>query len=495
MYAYRGRRMSHADNGTIGFKSLMITNEKILALFDFFRHRKGNIGLLLGLSILFFGQQTTSYFQNLSAVKEQAIENARQNIDYLSEEDAPIALKLENMESIEKFNKYLSKDTIYFRSLGIHDASGHNLFRYIKSNHPTDSLRFTFTMQDSAEGLFLVEDYIIYSKKIIDESEGKILGKALIAYSIEEKHKELNYSFLLTGTLFGCILILILITMIKSSYKIYRSEKELAKKNLMLKDSIGQIQTAQDQLIQSEKLSAIGLMVAGIAHEINTPKASISNYGIVLNRKISKIAKSEDWMFIKETCKNIEEEILPAIELCSERIGTIVDSLLNFTRIDHKEMQFSNISKIVEGVLIILKSQNRNQVLIVNNIDSSISFVCYRGQLSQVFMNIISNAIQAILMDNPERKDGVVKLNAEIINTNLIIRIQDNGPGMSESIRKKIFDPFFTTKPVGKGTGLGLSISYDIIKKHNGFIECRSEPGVGTEFIITIPDRRIHQTT
>ncbi len=193
-------------------------------------------------------------------------------------------------------------------------------------------------------------------------------------------------------------------------------------------------------------------------------------------------------------------KILNSMEMGAERISEIVLSLRNFSRLDEAERKSVDIHEGLENTLLILQSRLKNNVeypaiQIIRNYGVLPFVECYAGQLNQVFMNIISNAIDALGNYNNQRTSAEINLNpnkiwitTEIIGANCVIRIADNGSGMTEEVRKRLFDPFFTTKPVGKGTGLGLSISYQIIvEKHGGTLKCLSEIGQGTEFVIEIP--------
>jgi len=181
----------------------------------------------------------------------------------------------------------------------------------------------------------------------------------------------------------------------------------------------------------------------------------------------------------------------------AERIREIVLSLRNFSRLDEAECKKVDIHAGLDSTLMILRSRFKlksdcSEIQIIKEYGQLPLVECYAGQLNQVFMNIIANAIDALEESVVDRKaidNPKIRICTEITEQQqVIIRIADNGPGICEDIRKRIFDPFFTTKAVGKGTGLGLSISYQIVvAKHKGQLECHSQPGQGTEFVISIP--------
>jgi len=276
------------------------------------------------------------------------------------------------------------------------------------------------------------------------------------------------------------------------------------------------LKQAQMHLVQSEKMSSLGQMMAGIAHEINNPVNFI--YG--------NLQPANDYFrdligLIKhyQTCYPDPEEelqdhidtldiafmtedafkLLDSLKIGADRIRKIVLSLRNFSRLDESETKAVNLHEGLDSTLLILQSKIRDdagdtEIEIIKDYGYLDTVECYPSQLNQAFMNILSNAIDA-LYDNIEAHPEAVTVPPRIyIQTELgpddaaIIQIADNGPGIPEAIRTKLFDPFFTTKPVGKGTGLGLSISHEIVvEKHQGSISCVPRPDGGTCFVIKIP--------
>jgi len=251
---------------------------------------------------------------------------------------------------------------------------------------------------------------------------------------------------------------------------------ELYKKNTEtvqeLKQTLAQLKETQLQLINSEKMASLGQLVAGIAHEINTPVASIKSNNEMLSKLASRIEQN-DVKEMFDQINNIDKEAI-------ERISKIVVSLKKFVRLDEAELQEADINKEIDLTLEIIRHETKNKVEIEKHYGQIPVIKCYPNMLNQVFTNILVNACQAI-----ENK-GKITITTDCSDNNLVIKIKDDGCGIPKENLDKIFLAGFTTKGVGVGTGLGLAICKKIIDKHNGEIRVNSEIGKGSEFIITL---------
>lgn len=321
---------------------------------------------------------------------------------------------------------------------------------------------------------------------------------------------------------------------VENQLKLRSLQQTLKEKNFLLEQTVEQLKKTQTQLVQNEKMASLGQLVAGIAHEINNPVNFIQGNISYVNTYVWDLLE-----LIKQyqkalpnppaTLKEFEEEIdldflpqdlqkiLNSMQVGSERIQNIVRSLRNFSRLDEAKLKKVDIHEGIESSLMMLQhrlfsQEGQPKVQIIKNYDAMLPKVeCYAGEINQVFINILSNAIDALTVPekifqqnqssasletqktpqewNPQCILPKIEISTELLNSEQVqITITDNGPGIPDRIKQRLFDPFFTTKPVGYGTGLGLSISYQtIVEGHQGEIFCESMPGQGATFKIILP--------
>jgi len=291
-------------------------------------------------------------------------------------------------------------------------------------------------------------------------------------------------------------------------------EQRVLERTHKLTEALQELKQAQVQLIQSEKMSSLGQMVAGIAHEINNPVNFI--YGNLdyatkyaqdllslvalyqqeyphLSPNIQQKIESIDLEFLQDDFP----KILESMRMGTQRIRQIVLSLRNFSRLDEASKKPADLHEGIDSTLLILNNRLKQGIEVIKQYGELPLVECHPAQINQVFMNLLSNSIDALLESNQNHSKRITIRTERVGHDRVCIAIADNGPGIPASIQDKLFDPFFTTKPVGQGTGLGLSICYDIVKKHQGEIriqrDSRSDPygnrPQGAEFQVFLPIR------
>jgi signal transduction histidine kinase len=283
--------------------------------------------------------------------------------------------------------------------------------------------------------------------------------------------------------------------------KVHARTQELAHANDELRGAMGRLKDTQAQLVHSEKMASLGQLVAGVAHEINNPlnfvvngvgplKEAIGDVLEVLERSRSLGSLSEaDRRCLAELEEEVDlvgsvdcvSDLMGAIEEGARRAAVIVQHLRSFSRLDEAELKRANIHDGIEGSLSLMRPRLRDRIEIVREFGDVPEFDCRPAHLNQVFMNLLSNAEQAI-----EGK-GTITIRTGVEGKRIFVEVADTGCGIDEQNLDRIFEPFFTTKDVGRGTGLGLSISFGIVESHNGSIEVQTEKGKGSTFTVWIP--------
>jgi two-component system NtrC family sensor kinase len=307
--------------------------------------------------------------------------------------------------------------------------------------------------------------------------------------------------------------------------KVEERTQAVRQKNIALKDTLQQLKHTQSQLIQNEKMSSLGQLIAGIAHEINNPVNFIYGnlkYTDDYTQELLSLLQlyQKYYPYPEPEIQNAQQEadieyltedlpkMLTSMKIGADRIREIVLSLRIFSRLDEAEFKTADIHEGIDSTLLILQhrikfqsvdakqlvDRHRPEITVIKEYGKIPKIQCFAGQLNQVFMNILANAIDALeeAFYNGLCPEPIIRISSTQVNENAVVCIADNGTGIPEEIQSLLFDPFFTTKSVGKGTGMGLSISYQIItEKHRGSLRCISSPGQGTEFVITIPIREV----
>jgi signal transduction histidine kinase len=415
------------------------------------------------------------------------------------------------------------------------------------------------TLHDGITRTFLEksEDYPEGAQQVvvpIRTERQKILGAIILEYTplYEEAIAEANHSIVSTTTIsFICVALAILLGILisKSISRPIQAVTQVAQQvteesnfdlqaPITTQDEVGTLSSSINQLInrvkqlleeqkvatareatliQSEKMSNLGRMVAGIAHEINNPVnfiyGNLSQANEYMNDLFALIHTYETTLpsppvAVQQKAEEIDREFLEedapklvqSMKVGAERVRQIVLSLRNFSRLEESEARPLDLHECLDSTLLILSNRIKKGITVERNYSDLPMVEGFSGSLYQVFMNILSNAIDALEDYNTQQTSEEIRTNPSAIRiwTELIqqqwvaIHVADNGPGMNEEIRAQLFEAFFSTKPSGKGTGLGLSISYQIVvEKHGGKLYCHSSPGKGTEFVIEIP---IHQS-
>jgi two-component system NtrC family sensor kinase len=282
-----------------------------------------------------------------------------------------------------------------------------------------------------------------------------------------------------------------------------KADEELSRKNLRLNEAFAALKRSQAKVLHQEKMASIGQLAAGVAHEINNPIGFISSNLSTLGKYLSRI---EAFLAVQSECiaagappeqvesvrqqqaglkidyilKDLEDLVRESME-GAERVRSIMADLKGFSRMDESEYKQADLNECLRSAINITWNEIKHKAILKKELGEIPTTRCYPRQMNQVFMNLLVNAAHAI------EDRGIITVRSREEDGYVCFSVTDTGRGIPEANLNRIFEPFFTTKGAGKGTGLGLSITYDIVKKHNGEITVRSEPGKGTEFTVRIP--------
>ncbi len=290
--------------------------------------------------------------------------------------------------------------------------------------------------------------------------------------------------------------------------KVKERTEELENANDTLNVTLTNLKDTQSQLVDAEKMAALGQLTAGIAHEINNPinfvTSNIKPLELDINDLKEIITKYENIDFDKDVKQQVEEieafkkqididfvnneisSLLSGISEGAKRTAEIIRSLRNFSRVDETDMKPIDLNEGLQSTLVLVRNSLPDNLTVIKEYGNLPKVDCLPGKINQVFMNLVTNAIQAIKTKEEQRAEEFLTIRTWYEDQQVKISIKDSGIGMTEEVKHRIFEPFFTTKDIGEGTGLGLSIVFSIIEKHKGHIEVISKPNEGTEFIITL---------
>lgn len=373
-----------------------------------------------------------------------------------------------------------------------------NAMDLLKNNYQFQSKYFS-TIKDYRSALKYYRLYSAMKDSIYNEESSKRIQEIQTKYEIEKKESEIELlrrdrdiqalrieqqTTVRNSLIGGSGLLLILAIVIFNRYRI----KSKANKDLEL--AMQQLQDTEQKLILKEKMASLGNLVAGVAHEINTPIGAVNSASDVSRRAIENIerefGRAEESNPLRKNQKllkgfNILKENNVVSLTASKRICSIVQSLKSFARLDEAEFQTADIHSGLDSTLTLMHHRYKNRVEVIKDYGDIPQIECYPNQLNQVFMNLFVNADDAIV------EKGKVKIKTYTDVNWIYIKISDTGRGIPRENLNKIFDPGFTTKGVGVGTGLGLSICYSIIEKHKGMITVKSKVDKGTEFTVALP--------
>ncbi len=443
-------------------------------------------------------KQNPSGISDALQLEEQLMTNM-QSLVLAKEEKKALEIKIKEYKSLAESLSNKGEFATAAKYYQLYIQAQEKLYLMEKKSY-FDSLRTTFKIEANAE---LIDKLKVQKEKqeLEIESQKAEISKAALLKNV-----------LLIGLVVTVGLVILFYWLFTSKRK---SHKQVVQTLVQLDDAHQKLKSTQTKLVESEKMASLGQLTAGISHEFNNPLNFISSniYPLKLNINDLKnlFSKYEEWKKaddLKTFLANLDAEkeeldfdflweeilaLLNGIDEGSNRIAELVNGLNQFVRLDEDTVKRINIHEGINTTLLLMKNNLKSGIQVKKEFDNALPEIdCYPGALNQVFMNILTNAIQAIeKKSNGNGINGLAEkeiiIATKIENEEVKISIKDTGNGIPDDIKGKIFDPFFTTKQVGEGTGLGLSIAFGVIERHHGKIEVISQPDEGSEFLITLP--------
>jgi len=486
-------------------------------------------------NILFAGMEPT---ENIIALKGSEIEIRALYLQAkkLWDEQQSVVAALKKQSDLQNMNIAAQNDSI-FQMKSIIDSNNLKIQRQILSLTQKDSISNALNTRINRQHSELQSSLSLTKKIMAERNAGETiirsqdstievqinlsesLTKSILKKQQEllDRNRELNEkenkiqrqgNWLIFSISISLIIISVILIVLRAYVLIKRSKQKIAEQKDELQNTLVQLQATQQQLIQSEKMASLGIFIAGIAHEINNPLNFIST-GVeglektihkveVLNNELNKLTKAsqpEDIIRLLDLKDEIKfqrtmeasPKILENIKTGINRTVAITNGLRLYARMDKEDKCFYDINQVVETALLLVKPQINAQIAIEVNLGNLPELMIFPGKLSQVIVNILSNAIDAIKNADTSNEKPKIGIQTKIIKNTVFIEISDTGTGIPNEILTKLFDPFFTTKPVGKGTGLGMSISQSIVESHKGKIYATNNLEKGATFTIEIP--------
>lgn len=493
----------------------ILLNEKYLSSLNdrtdigFVDQSKNKVSLILFSKVLNSGGKLVGYFEQIIDLKEMFLSKIRSRLKIesflISENKTILTASRTEFSKIKLSNKKITDDKmIDFNLAGqnygfiLHPISWDRSKFFIGLGTPKKdsqailkNVNIAFVTVISVVSLFLILTILITTNWFLKPVERLING-----FKTFDRSEQLTQLPVKNNNEIG----LLTEAFNEMSYKVFQARTDLKKKIKELEKTNSELVEAQTKLVHSAKMTSLGQLVAGVAHELNNPIGFIYSNMTHLKEYTDNLFSVIDSIKDKDSHlqKKIEEidydfvksDLPRLIKSCqdgAQRTRDIVLGLRNFSRLEEAQLKEIDIQESLNTTLEILHSEIKNRIQVHKQYEPIPKVLCFASQINQVFMNILSNALQAI-HGNGEIWITTIPLKAGADHIGRVqISIQDSGLGMDAETIEKIFEPFFTTKGVGQGTGLGLSISYGIIQNHGGEIQVRSQKGVGTEFVIIIP--------